>query len=236
MSASDASSTNAAAAQAHVLIVDDDDRIRTLLARYLRENGYHASCARDAAEANQLMEGLLLDALIIDVMMPGENGIDMTRRIRRSSAIPILVLTARGQPEDRIEGLEAGADDYLPKPFEPRELVLRLERLLSRRTFGGAQGAELTFGPNVFHTRRGELLRDGAPVRLTGAELALLRTLAAKPGAPFDRATLADKTGSGFDRSIDVQVTRLRRKIEDDPKTPVFLQTVRGVGYMLVVD
>lgn len=219
----------------HILVVDDDDGIRTLLARYLRENGFLASTAENSEIADQLMEGLEFDALVVDVMMPGENGLDMTRRIRRRSNIPILVLTARGQPQDRIDGLEAGADDYLPKPFEPRELVLRLERLLQRREHRSGDES-LRFGRNVFHPRRGELRRDDEIVKLTGAELALLRTLAAKPGAPFDRATLAEETGSGFDRSIDVQVTRLRRKIEDDPRTPLYLQTVRGIGYMLVVD
>lgn len=219
----------------HVLVIDDDDRIRSLLARYLQGSGFLVSTAEKASVADQLLEGFLFDALIVDVMMPGEDGLAMTRRLRRTSNIPILLLTARGQADDRIEGLEAGADDYLPKPFEPRELVLRLERLLSRRTFT-ARDEEVRFGPNVFHTRRGELRRHGETVRLTGAELALLRTLSAKPGAPFDRATLAEKTGSGVDRSIDVQVTRLRRKIEDDPRTPLFLQTVRGVGYMLVLD
>ena len=222
-------------ASPHILVVDDDDGIRTLLARYLRENGFLASTAEDASHADQIMQGLIFDALVVDVMMPGENGLDMTRRLRKRSNIPILVLTARGQPEDRIEGLEAGADDYLPKPFEPRELVLRLQRLLQRRETVGRDDT-LQFGQNVFHPRRGELRRGGEVIKLTGAELSLLRTLAAKPGAPFDRATLAEETGTGFDRSIDVQVTRLRRKIENDPRTPIYLQTVRGVGYMLVVD
>lgn len=219
----------------HVLIVDDDDKIRRLLARYLRENGFLVTTAEHAANADQLMAALQFDGLIVDVMMPGENGIDLTRRLRKTSNIPILVLTARGLPEDRIEGLEAGADDYLPKPFEPRELVLRLERLLSRRD-SPTRNETITFGPNIFHPKRGELIRHDESVRLTGAELALLRALTAKPGAAFSRATLAEQTGSGFDRSIDVQVTRLRRKIEDDPRMPVFLQTVRGVGYVLVVD
>jgi two-component system phosphate regulon response regulator OmpR len=219
----------------HVLVVDDDDRIRQLLARYLRESGFLVSAAENASDASELMDGLVFDALVLDVMMPGENGLDMTRRVRKTSNVPILVLTAKGLAEDRIEGLEAGADDYLPKPFEPRELVLRLQRLVARREQTNRNDA-LTFGPNVFYPRRGELRRDGETVRLTGAELSLLRTLSAKPGAPFDRATLSEQTGSGFDRSIDVQVTRLRRKIEDDPRTPLFLQTVRGVGYMLVVD
>lgn len=219
----------------HVLIIDDDDKIRRLTARYLRENGIMASTAEDAQKADQVMANLTFDALIVDVMMPGENGIDLTRRLRKTSNIPILVLTARGQPEDRIEGLEAGADDYLPKPFEPRELVLRLDRMLTRQDYG-AKMEEISFGPNIFSPKRGELKRHGETVRLTGAELSLLRTLTAKPGAAFDRATLAEQTGSGFDRSIDVQVTRLRRKIEDDPRTPIYLQTVRGVGYVLVVD
>lgn len=220
---------------AHILIVDDDEKIRRLLARYLREQGFLASTAEHAQAADDIMAGLTMDALIVDVMMPGESGIEMTRRLRRGSDIPILVLTARGQPEDRIEGLEAGADDYLPKPFEPRELVLRLQRLLSRHPAASRQ-AEIVFGPNVFNAKRGELRRHGDAVRLTGAELSLLRALAGKPGAPFDRATLAEQTGSGFDRSIDVQVTRLRRKLEDDPRAPRYLQTVRGVGYMLAID
>ncbi|MEM9422313.1 MAG: response regulator transcription factor [Pseudomonadota bacterium] len=219
----------------HVLIIDDDDKIRRLLARYLHENGFLASTAEDASKADALMASLQFDALIVDVMMPGESGIEMTRRLRRTSNIPILVLTARGQPEDRIEGLEAGADDYLPKPFEPRELVLRLERLMTRHDYT-PRTDQITFGPNIFHPKRGELFHGGEAVRLTGAELSLLRALTAKPGAAFSRATLAEQTGSGFDRSIDVQVTRLRKKIEDDPRAPRYLQTVRGVGYVLVVD
>lgn len=235
--------TNAAADNAqplgdetpHVLIIDDDDKIRRLLARYLAENGFLANTAENAAEADRVMAHMAFDALVVDVMMPGENGIDLTKRIRETSNIPILVLTARGDPEDRVAGLEAGADDYLPKPFEPRELLLRLQRLISRQAYV-ARPDKVTFGPNEFFPKRGELRRHGETVKLTGAELSMLRTLTAKPGAPFNRATLAEQTGSGFDRSIDVQVTRLRRKIEDDPKTPIYLQTVRGVGYVLVVD
>ncbi|WP_238319311.1 response regulator [Parvularcula oceani] len=218
----------------HVLVVDDDDGIRRLLARYLRENGLAVSVARNAEEADRVMDALSFDALVLDVMMPGEDGVSLTRRLRALSDVPILMLTARGQADDRIEGLEAGADDYLPKPFEPRELLLRLRGLLSRRP-RAARAEELQFGPNVFAPRRGELKRDGEPVRLTGAELTLLRTLSAKPGAAISRAALAEKTG-GFDRSVDVQVTRLRRKIEDDPRAPLYLQTVRGVGYALIVD
>lgn len=219
----------------HVLIVDDDEKLRRLLARYLREHGFLASTAENAADAEQVLDAFAFEALIVDVMMPGENGIDFTRRLRARSDVPILVLTARGQPEDRISGLEAGADDYLPKPFEPRELTLRLERIVGRKNYQ-ARADTIVFGPNTFHPRRGELRRHGEMIKLTGAELALLRTLTAKPGAPFSRATLAEQTGAGFDRSIDVQVTRLRRKLEDDPRTPLFLQTVRGIGYVLVVD
>nr|WP_246408589.1 response regulator [Parvularcula dongshanensis] len=216
------------------MVVDDDDGIRRLLARYLRTNGLMVSVARNAAEASKVMDGLTFDALVLDLMMPGEDGISMTRRIRAVSDVPILILTARGDSKDRIEGLEAGADDYLAKPFEPRELLLRLQGLLSRRSRPG-RAEEIRFGPNVFNPRKGELRRDGEPVRLTGAELTLLRTLSAKPGAAIDRAALAEKTG-GFDRSVDVQVTRLRRKIEDDPRVPTYLQTVRGIGYALIVD
>ena len=218
----------------HLLVVDDDQGIRTLLGRYLRREGYMVTTAKDADEATRTLGTLAFDALVLDVMMPGEDGVSLTRRLRAGSSVPILLLTARDAPEDRIGGLEAGADDYLAKPFEPRELALRLERLLSRHPQADRSGP-LRFGENVLDLRKGTLVRAGAPVRLTGAELTLLRTLAAKPGAGISRALLAEKTG-GHDRSVDVQVTRLRRKIEDDPRTPAHLQTVRGVGYALVLD
>ncbi|ADM10571.1 hypothetical protein PB2503_12669 [Parvularcula bermudensis HTCC2503] len=219
----------------HILVVDDDDRLRSLTARYLRENAFLTSSAASAEAADRLMTLFHVDALVLDVMMPGEDGIAMTTRLRRHTNTPILLLTARGQPEDRIAGLEAGADDYLPKPFEPRELVLRLRRLVDRKD-APPKDQPLRFGDHEFHPRRGELKRGNETIKLTGAELSLLRVLANRPGAPFDRQTLAEQTGSGVDRSIDVQVNRLRRKIEDDPRTPFYLQTVRGVGYMLVVD
>ena len=218
----------------HVLVVDDDEAIRRLLARYLRKEGFLVSCAADAAEAEALRGGLTFDALIVDVMMPGEDGMSFTARVRALSDVPILMLTARGEARDRIGGLEAGADDYLAKPFEPRELSLRLRNLLTRTVRPG-RAPEVRFGENRFDARRGELTRGGEVVRLTGAELTLLRALVAKPGAALPRAALAEKTG-GSDRSVDVQVTRLRRKIEDDAKAPRHLQTVRGVGYVLVVD
>ena len=218
----------------HLLVVDDDEGIRTLLSRYLRREGYMVTAAKDAVEASRTLGALDFDAIVLDVMMPGEDGVSLTRRLREGSAVPILLLTARDAPEDRINGLEAGADDYLAKPFEPRELALRLERLLSRRPQTD-KSAPLVFGDNVLDLRKGTLTRGGEAVRLTGAEVTLLRTLAAKPGAAISRSLLAEKTG-GHDRSVDVQVTRLRRKIEDDPRTPEHLQTVRGVGYALVLD
>ncbi len=220
----------------HILIVDDDDRIRALLKRFLKDNDYHASATGNAAEARKMMEGISFDLMILDVMMPGEDGFQLTSALREVTNMPIILLTARGQPEDRIEGLELGADDYLAKPFEPRELLLRIKNLLKRQSAQSARQTEFTFGGCQFNPDKGELRRDGNIVRLTSGELALLRALVQKPGAPISRAALAEKTSAALDRSIDVQVTRLRRKIEQDPRTPLLLQTVRGVGYALMVD
>jgi two-component system phosphate regulon response regulator OmpR len=219
----------------HILVVDDDERIRNLLARYLRDNGLLASAVSDAKEADGLMATISFDALVIDVMMPGEDGFAMTGRIRARSDVPIILLTARGEPQDRIKGLEVGASDYLAKPFEPRELLLRLQGLLDR-SFTPDRDETVRFGPFTFDPNRGELSENGERVRLTDAELHLLRTLAAKPGAPIPRAALAQKELDVFDRSIDVQVTRLRRKLEDDPRSPRYLKTVRGIGYALMTD
>ena len=219
---------------AHLLVVDDDEAIRRLLARFLRREGFMVSCAKDADEADRMIASLAFDLLILDVMMPGEDGFSLAERLRAVSDVPIIMLTARASARDRIEGLEIGADDYLAKPFEPKELSLRIEKLLARRERPGAQ-ATLRFGANAFDPKQGRLRRAGAEVRLTEAELSLLRALAAKPGAAIERGALAERTG-GIDRSVDVQVTRLRRKIEDDPRAPVHLRTVRGVGYALIVD
>ena len=220
----------------HILVVDDDDRIRSLLKRFLSENGFRASVAANGEEARALLGGVEFDLLVLDVMMPGLNGFDLTERIRAASNVPILLLTARGQPEDRIEGLERGADDYLSKPFEPRELLLRAQNLLRRAKPQALGREELHFGGCTFWPGRGELRRDGELIRLTAGELALLRALSAKPGDPIARTTLAEQTSTAMERSIDVQVTRLRKKIEDDPRTPIYLQTVRGVGYALIPD
>ena len=222
----------------HLLVVDDDERLRALLQRYLSTNGYRVSAAAGAAEARELLANMEFDLLVLDVMMPGESGLDFARHLRRSSQVPILMLTARGDPADRIAGLEQGADDYLPKPFEPRELLLRINALLRRvqAPAPAAAAQPLRMGVALFDPEGGRLTKSGKPVKLTGAEQALLQLFAAHAGRPFSRADLCKRLGVALERSIDVQVTRLRRKIEDDPKLPLYLQTVRGVGYMLVPD
>ncbi|HSZ10975.1 MAG TPA: response regulator [Rhizomicrobium sp.] len=222
---------------AHLLVVDDDERLRALLQRYLAQNGLRVSVAANAQEARALMKSMAFDLLVLDVMMPGESGLDLTRFVRTHSQVPILMLTARGEPQDRIAGLEHGADDYLPKPFEPRELLLRVEGLLRRVTpTQRSAHREVRMGQAVFDPERAQLRRKGKPVKLTSSEAALLQLFAANAGRAFSRADLCVRLGVTLERSIDVQVTRLRRKIEDDPKLPLYLQTVRGVGYVLVPD
>ncbi len=224
-------------AEPHLLVVDDDERLRALLQRYLSSNGYRVSVAADGGQARALMKSMEFDLLILDVMMPGESGLDLTRSVRTASAVPILMLTARGDPADRIAGLELGADDYLPKPFEPRELLLRVNSLLRRAapTDGPVTGP-VRMGAALFDPATSRLTRAGKPVKLTGAEAALLQLFANHTGRPFSRGELCKRLNVALERSIDVQVTRLRRKIEEDPKLPLYLQTVRGVGYMLVPD
>ncbi len=221
----------------HLLLVDDDDRIRELLKRYLAKEGARVSAAADADSARKLMASMDFDLLILDVMMPREDGFSLAETVRKISNVPIILLTARGMPEDRIRGLQIGADDYVPKPFEPAELALRINAILRRAVANRGEAPEIVqFGPFAFNSARGELAREGANLRLTEAEVALLRILAARPGDVVSREDLAKRTGAGLERSVDVQVTRLRRKIETDPRAPVFLQTVRGIGYRLAVD
>jgi two-component system phosphate regulon response regulator OmpR len=221
----------------HLLVIDDDERIRALLQRYLTSNGYRVSAAANAAEARALLKSFAFDLLIVDVMMPGESGLDLTKSIRANMRAPILMLTAMGEAEHRIAGLETGADDYLPKPFEPRELILRCAALLRRASPVAASAhSQVKMGAAVFDPDRGELRRAGKPVKLTSAENALLKLFAANAGRSFSRAELCTRLNVALERSIDVQVTRLRRKIEDDPKLPLYIQTVRGVGYVLVPD
>jgi two-component system phosphate regulon response regulator OmpR len=220
----------------HILVIDDDERLRTLLQKYLSQHGFRVTAASGAEDARALMRSMAFDLLIVDVMMPGESGLDLTRSVRAQSQVPILMLTARGEAEHRISGLEHGADDYLPKPFEPRELVLRCAGLLRRAAPPAQAHREVKMGEAVFDAERGELRRKGRPVRLTSSEIALLKLFAVNAGRPFSRTDLCSRLGVSLERSIDVQVTRLRRKIEEDPKLPLYIQTVRGIGYMLVPD
>jgi two-component system phosphate regulon response regulator OmpR len=222
----------------HILVVDDDRRLRQLLSRYLAENGFRVTTAADAAQARARMAGLDFDLLVLDLMMPGESGLDFAKSMRAGSRVPILMLTAMGETEDRIAGLERGADDYLVKPFEPRELVLRILRILERAAGRpGDPAGPVAFGDCRFDLGRDELIRDGQVVRLTTTEAGLLRSLARRPGQPVDREMLRQAGGeAASDRAIDVQVARLRRKIEPDPKMPRYLCTVRGKGYVLRAD
>jgi len=223
----------------HLLIVDDDDRIRELLKEYLARQGYRVTGAAHAAAARRLMELIEFDLVVLDIMMPGESGLDLTTWVRSkadTSRTPVLLLTARGEADDRVEGLSRGADDYMTKPFDPRELALRIEAIL-RRTGGKPMSPrEIKLGTAVFDMERLELTRDGAPLRLTEAEAQLLKTLALSAHAPVERISLSPDTADITGRAVDVQVTRLRRKLEADPKNPRYLQTVRGVGYMLAPD
>ncbi|MBU2980502.1 response regulator [Lentibacter algarum] len=227
----------------HLLVVDDDERIRMLLQKFLMRNGFLVSGARDAAHARRLLEGLDFDLIVMDVMMPGETGIDLTRAIRETSETPILLLTAKGETEDRIAGLEAGADDYLAKPFEPKELLLRINAILRRMpevTPEDVRPKVLSLGGFNYDIERGELWQGEDPVRLTATETQLMRIFATKPGEAISRANLVEELGrdrgQAQERAIDVQITRLRRKIEVDPKQPRYLQTVRGAGYMIAPD
>ena len=224
---------------AHILVVDDDRRLRELLRKYLSDNGYLVATAADAAEARQRMAGLSFDLVVLDVMMPGEDGMQLTRSLRaEGNRVPILLLTARGEVDDRIRGLEAGADDYLSKPFEPRELLLRLGSILRRTPRDAPEPTrELRLGAFIWDPARSELRRGDQPVHLTQAERDLLAVLAEVAGQGVARDDLALRTGNSANpRTVDVQVTRLRKKIEDDPRLPRYLQTVRGMGYMLRPD
>ncbi|HEV2630289.1 MAG TPA: response regulator transcription factor [Pseudolabrys sp.] len=220
----------------HLLVVDDDRRIRDLLSRFLASEGYRVSTAETAADARAKLKSLSFDLLVLDVMMPGETGFDFAQSLRTESTVPILMLTARDAAESRIKGLEMGADDYLSKPFEPRELSLRIANILKRAQPPAPQPLEsVRFGPFVFHIARGELRKGEDSVRLTDRERDMLRVLAATAGETVPRGALAGNGGSVSERAVDVQVNRLRRKIERNPADPLFVQTVRGIGYRLVI-
>lgn len=221
----------------HVLVVDDDDRIRELVSRYLVEHGYFVSTASDAAEAKAILEFAEYDALVVDVMMPGQNGMEFTQELRAKNDVPVLLLTAMGEVEDKISGLQTGADDYLTKPFDPRELILRLEAIIRRRPKHIPQEVkEIQIGPWVYKIDYNELVSGAQTVKLTDGEARMLKTLAAKGGDVVSRDALAAACGIDPDnRTVDVQVTRLRRKLEEDSSNPRLLQTVRGKGYLLRV-
>ncbi|MFC0218606.1 two-component system phosphate regulon response regulator OmpR [Pseudochelatococcus lubricantis] len=232
----------------HILVVDDDRRLRALLSRFLTDNGFRVTVAPSAAVAESTLSHLVFDALVLDVMMPGENGFDFAQRWRKTSSVPILMLTARTDGVDRVKGLEIGADDYLGKPFEPRELLLRLSNIIRRNTAAGEAQAPartlpevIRFGGFVFRFDRGELRHDDEIVRITEREREILTILGEAAGGQVPREELAGNApvaagGLASDRNVDVQINRLRRKIERDPANPVYLQTVRGVGYRLLID
>lgn len=225
------------AGKPHILVVDDDDRIRNLLSRYLRENGFVVATAKDAADADEVMKRALFDALIVDVMMPGRSGFEFTRDLRLSSGIPVLLLTALGETDDRIKGLESGADDYLAKPFEPKELLLRLQSILRRHRPADRDLDEILIGKWVWRTGDARLESEyGESVYLTAVEIKLLEALARQSGKILSREELARLCGvDGNDRTVDVQITRLRKKIEEDSRYPRYIQTIRGQGYMLKI-
>ena len=227
----------------HLLIVDDDERIRTLLQKFLIRQGYFVTAAREAAHARRILAGLDFDLIVLDVMMPGEDGVSLTRSLRADIETPILLLTARGETDDRITGLEAGADDYLAKPFEPKELLLRINAILRRvprEEPDEVRPKTLRLGGVTYDAERGELWKGEDLVRLTATESQLMRIFSAATGEPVSRAELVEKLGrdrgQAQERAVDVQITRLRRKIEADPREPRYLQTVRGAGYMLAPD
>ena len=222
---------------AHILVVDDDNRLRSLLQRFLRDNGFYVSVAKNAAEARERLRDYKFDLLIVDIMMPEETGLEFLEKLRRESSVPVIMLTAMGETEDRITGLEAGADDYLPKPFEPKELVLRIKNILRRAPQEDGQAVEkLNLGLCCYDMVKKELLtKQGTVIHITPVEQAMLNVLGQKSGQIFTREKLAEILGAGQSpRSIDVQITRLRKKIEKDSKNPRYLQTARGKGYMLL--
>lgn len=220
----------------HILLVDDDQRIRDLLTSVLSAQGFRVTPAADVAAARASMRSISFDLVLLDVMMPGVSGLEFARELKAQSPIPICMLTARSETEDKIEGLEAGVDDYVTKPFEPRELILRIKNILRRGKPAPGPSDEIRMGDMTFHLGRGELRRGEETIKLTERERDLLRQFASRPGMPIARHELATDDATGSERSIDVQINRLRRKIESNPSSPVYLQTARGKGYVLFTD
>ncbi|MFN7103940.1 MAG: response regulator [Pseudorhizobium sp.] len=222
---------------AHLLVVDDDTRIRELLSRYLTEQGFRVTVAADAADARRKLVGVQFDLIILDVMMPGESGLSLTESLYRDKTTPVILLTAKAEAESRIAGLEAGADDYLSKPFDPRELVLRINNILRRNATPDAPKIEqVMFGPYTFSILRKELRKAAETIRLTDREQEIMLLFALRAGDTIPRHELIGSDAEVGERTIDVQINRLRRKIEDDPANPIYLQTVRGIGYRLSID
>ena len=222
-------------AASHILLVDDDTRLRGLLGRFLSDHGYAVSEAASAAEARQLLSLLACVVMVLDVMMPGETGLQLAQALPAGKRPPILMLTALGEAGDRIAGLEAGVEDYLGKPFEPRELLLRLSNILRHRPSQRQSAQQVQFGPFSYDLATQRLMREGEDVYLTGAEMTILARLAASPGEVVTRETLAAAAGGEeSSRGIDVQMGRLRKKIEEDSARPRYIQTVRGEGYRLM--
>lgn len=218
----------------HILVVDDDDRIRALVSQYLNDHGFLSFTASDAAQANEILAIGVFDALVVDVMMPGQNGKDFTKALRQNSDVPVLLLTAMGEVDDKIGGLSSGADDYLTKPFDPRELVLRLQAILRRRPAQKMATKKYKIGQWLYNPDIPEIVGKEGSVRLTDVEVNLLKALTRRPDIVLTRDDLADLCGvDAGERTIDVQVTRLRKKLEEDSKNPRYLQTVRGKGYLL---
>jgi two-component system phosphate regulon response regulator OmpR len=227
----------AVAEKPHILVVDDDRRIRQLLKSYLADHGFLVTVAATAAEARERSRGIVFDLMVLDIMMPGENGLQLTTSLRGSNDnVPVLMLSALAETPDRIAGLAAGSDDYLSKPFEPRELLLRIRNLLRRVPPPSQVRQDVRFGSFNFHVQRGELRKEGELVKLTPREKEFLRILSQRAGNPVSRSELAQPGSEESARSVDVQINRLRQKIEADPSAPVFLQTVRGAGYVLHPD
>ncbi len=216
----------------HLLVIDDDDRIRDLLKQFLGKKGFRVSTAENAKAARKLMSILTFDLLVLDVMMPGEDGFALTKALREVDNVPIILLTARGEAGDRITGLSLGADDYLAKPFEPEELVLRIKSILKRQATRPRRH-KIRFGAYLFDIDRQILEHAGQRLHLTTGETALLTTLSNRAGQPVSRQALASQIKAKSERAVDVQITRLRRKLEANPATPVFLITVRNRGYCL---
>lgn len=218
----------------HILVVDDDTRIRDLLGKFLRENGFFVTLAKDASDAREKLQEFRFDLLVVDIMMPGESGIELTAALRKEMDVPILMLTAMGETEDRIAGFESGADDYLPKPFEPRELLLRIKSILQRTKSNLTDANIIAIGDLSFDMAKAILSNGDEIIALTSNEEKLLTILCQRRGKIVSREDLSKLCGGVNERSIDVQITRLRNKIEKDSKRPVYLKTVRGQGYVVV--